>query len=183
MTPSGSGWEMQSNQVLPGKLHITLQVIKWWLCVRVESLFFFLRFFLIWASFKVLIEFVTILLCLKFWFCWNDLSFPTRDQTHTPCIGRWSLNPWTTRKVPVRVESNWDLRVTDFCSWTLNFPTSVLCESGLDWIQTQRAVRQEKQTRIGHALFSLWINEMSDPQAMWSEGGSKLCPSPGQVIL
>ena len=28
-----------------------------------------------------------------------DLSSPTRDQTHIPCIGRWILNPWTTRKV------------------------------------------------------------------------------------
>ena len=30
-----------------------------------------------------------------FWFfCWQgmqDLSFPTRDQTHTPCTGRWNL--------------------------------------------------------------------------------------------
>ena len=30
---------------------------------------------------------------------WN-LSFPTRDWTYTPCIGRWSLNHWTIRKVP-----------------------------------------------------------------------------------
>ena len=24
----------------------------------------------------------------------QDLSFPTSDQTHTPCIGKWSLNHW-----------------------------------------------------------------------------------------
>ena len=29
------------------------------------------------------------------------LSFPTRDQIHVPCIGRWILNLWTTRKVPL----------------------------------------------------------------------------------
>ena len=29
-----------------------------------------------------------------------DLNSPTRDQTHTPCIGRQSLNHWTTREVP-----------------------------------------------------------------------------------
>ena len=29
-----------------------------------------------------------------------DLSFSTRDQTHTPCIGRWSFNHWTSREVP-----------------------------------------------------------------------------------
>ena len=30
-----------------------------------------------------------------------DLSTPTRDQTHIPCIGRWILNHWTTREVPI----------------------------------------------------------------------------------
>ena len=54
---------------------------------------------------KVFIEFVTILLLfyvLVFWpqVMW-DLSSRTRDQTRTPCIGRWSLNHWTTREVPI----------------------------------------------------------------------------------
>ena len=30
-----------------------------------------------------------------------DLSSPTRDRTHVPCIGRWILNHWTTREVPI----------------------------------------------------------------------------------
>ena len=30
---------------------------------------------------------------------WN-LSFLIRGQTHTPCIGRQSLNHWTAREVP-----------------------------------------------------------------------------------
>ena len=30
-----------------------------------------------------------------------DLGSLTRDGTHTPCIGRRSLNHWTTREVPV----------------------------------------------------------------------------------
>ena len=29
-----------------------------------------------------------------------DLSSPTRDQTHVPCIIRWIFNQWTTRVVP-----------------------------------------------------------------------------------
>ena len=29
-----------------------------------------------------------------------DLSFLTRDRTCVPCIARWILNHWTTRKVP-----------------------------------------------------------------------------------
>ena len=29
-----------------------------------------------------------------------DVSSPTRDQTHIPCIVRWIFNHWTTREVP-----------------------------------------------------------------------------------
>ena len=54
--------------------------------------------------FKVFTEFVTIMLLfyvLVFW-PWGmwDLSFQTRDWTHNPCTGRWSLNFWTAREVP-----------------------------------------------------------------------------------
>ena len=50
-------------------------------------------------------EFVTVLLLiyvLVFWPCgmW-DLSSPTRHQTHTPCIGRRSINHWTAKEVPM----------------------------------------------------------------------------------
>ena len=31
-----------------------------------------------------------------------DLGSQTGDQTHIPCIGRWSLNHWTTREVPIQ---------------------------------------------------------------------------------
>ena len=30
-----------------------------------------------------------------------DPSSPTRSLTHTPCIGKWSLNHWTTMEVPL----------------------------------------------------------------------------------
>ena len=33
------------------------------------------------------------------WGMW-DLSSPPRDQTHTPCIEKWSLNHWTSSEVP-----------------------------------------------------------------------------------
>ena len=58
-------------------------------------------FFLMWLILKVFIEFVTILLLFWFW-SWGMwcLSSLTRDWTHTPCIGRWNLNHWTTREVP-----------------------------------------------------------------------------------
>ena len=38
-----------------------------------------------------------------------DLNSPTRDQTYTPCIGRQSLNHWTTREVSARLFLTWAL--------------------------------------------------------------------------
>ena len=37
---------------------------------------------------------------LYWWWGMWDHSFPTKDQTHTPCIGRWSPTHWPTREVP-----------------------------------------------------------------------------------
>ena len=53
-----------------------------------------------WTIFKVFTEFL-VFYVLAFWLrgMW-DLSSPTRDRTHTPCIGRQSLNHRTTREVP-----------------------------------------------------------------------------------
>ena len=68
------------------------------------NLCFFFAFFLMWHIFKVFVGFVTVLLlfyALVFWpwVMW-DPSSPTRDWTHTPYMGRWSLNHWTAMKVP-----------------------------------------------------------------------------------
>ena len=56
--------------------------------------------------FKDFFEFVTILLLFYvLGFFWpqdmQDLSFLTRDWTHSPCIGRWSLNHRIIREFPV----------------------------------------------------------------------------------
>ena len=72
--------------------------------------FFFFKIFLMWTTFKVFIEFVTVLILfylLVFWLrgMW-DLGSLTRDRTRTPCIGRRSLNHWTTKKVPPA--ESWD---------------------------------------------------------------------------
>ena len=64
---------------------------------------FFKDLFWMWTIFKVFVEFVTILLLfyvLVFWprGMW-DFSSSIRYRTCTPCIGRQSLNRWTTREV------------------------------------------------------------------------------------
>ena len=75
------------------------------------EVFFLSFFFLMWTIFNIFIEFVTILLlCYLFvrllvldfwpWGMWNLISL-NKDQTHTPSIGTWSLNPWTDRGISV----------------------------------------------------------------------------------
>ena len=43
-----------------------------------------------------------------------DLSFLTRDWTLSPCIGRWSLNHWTAREVPIYLTFNLLVTLTQF---------------------------------------------------------------------
>ena len=67
-------------------------------------------FFLMWSILKSVESVILLLLfyVLCFWprAMWN-LSFPTRDRTHVPCIGRSSLNHWTTREVPLSSLLHW----------------------------------------------------------------------------
>ena len=56
-----------------------------------------------WTIFKVVTEFATVLLLFSVLVflphdMWDLGSLP-RVWTCTPCIGRWSLNPWTAREV------------------------------------------------------------------------------------
>ena len=75
----------------------------WW-----EETYFVAFLFIDWwcgPFLKSLLNLLTILLLfyvLVFWpqGMWGFGSL-TRDGTHTPCIGRRSLNHWTTREVPV----------------------------------------------------------------------------------
>ena len=68
-------------------------------------LFFFLRFFFsVDLFYKLLIEFVIILLLsyvLGFGFSACGILAPgPRIETSIPCIGKQSLNPWTVREGP-----------------------------------------------------------------------------------
>ena len=50
--------------------------------------------FLMWTTFKVLIEFVIIWLL----FCFGLLALRPENRTGALCVGRRSLNHWTTRE-------------------------------------------------------------------------------------
>ena len=98
--------------------------------------FFFLSFFffLIWTTFKVFIDFVTILFLFYDFSIFAtgmwDLSFLTRDRTHTPCIGRQSLTGHLCVAFVWHLENVLKVLVAQQCP-TLQFhglqPTRVLC--------------------------------------------------------
>ena len=72
----------------------------------------FLNFFLIWTIFKAFIEFVTILPLFSVLVSWPrgmcDLSSPTRDWTHTPCIGGEVLTTGLPGKSHTSITFSWD---------------------------------------------------------------------------
>ena len=70
----------------------------------------FKKHFLMWAIFKLIIEFVPIslLLYVLIFFLpqgtWGPSSL-IKDRIHT-CLGRWSSNHWTSREVPSPIFSH-----------------------------------------------------------------------------
>ena len=103
--------EGNSNPLQYSCLENPMEGGDWWATIhgveksRTQLSYFTFHFFTfdVWAIFIVFIEFVTILLLfdvLGFWpqGIW-DLGSLTRDGTCIHCIGRGSLNHWTTREV------------------------------------------------------------------------------------
>ena len=80
---------------------------------------------------KSLLNLLQCCFCSVFWFFWPgglwDLSFLTRDQTHTPCPGRWSLNHWNTREVPP--QNKFQMRKFSLADLDQNslFPSLIYC--------------------------------------------------------
>ena len=60
------------------------------------------------TSLPLLVTFVCLFCVLLVYVFWplgmQDLSSPTRDQTHVPCIDWWTFNHWATREVPILFE-------------------------------------------------------------------------------
>ena len=95
--------------------HQPLQVNQVWrtreqlfFCDSPGIFLFFKGFFFVcvWSIFKVFVQLVTTLLLFMFWFFGQETCeilacgiFLTKDWTCMPCIGRQSLNHWTSRDV------------------------------------------------------------------------------------
>ena len=95
--------------ILPLRFLLCSLFTPLWIPLNCMGFFFF--FFWCGPFLMVFVEFVTIrflFYVLVFWpqGMW-DLSSPTRDWTHTSCIGRQTLNHWATREVHKREDSWW----------------------------------------------------------------------------
>ena len=78
----------------------------WFIIGYVVYLLFLKKsFFLMWTIFKVFIEFITVsLLSYVLVFLATrhvGSQLPDQDWNCTSCIGKWSINPWITREVPI----------------------------------------------------------------------------------
>ena len=82
--------------------------------------------------------------CFMFWLFWLrgmwDLSSPTRDRTHTPCLRRQSLNHRTTREVPEE--------------WFLS--------SGGSWILFSGDIYRENEWKKEWKWNQEWVNTLRD---------------------
>ena len=89
---------------------------------------FFFFFFKIFFSYRPFFK--------SYWICYNIVSVlcfsfqavrhlqsPARDRTHISCIGRWSLNHWTTREVPTHVPSKDSLSIALCSPYSLYIPS------------------------------------------------------------
>ena len=99
-----------------------------WTSLPLWSLFSYRFFFLCGPFLKSLLNLLQYCFCFMFWLFWPqciwDLSSPTRDQTHTPCTGRWSLNHWTIWEVPMQP---FLIVLLDFC-FSTSEPYTTLCK-------------------------------------------------------
>ena len=127
-------------------------------------------FFLVWAIFKVIIEFFMIWPlfygAFGLFVSWPqgmwDLSSLTRDQTCTLCIGRWSLNHWTTKEVPKSILFFKKISKFDGLSYTISselFQKRRRVQVKHKWLGEHRLWGQNTQAtfQVGHYLLCILV--------------------------
>ena len=84
-----------------------------------------------------------------------DLSSLTRDQTSVPCIVRWILYYWTTRKVPNF--NNRSFITSQFWTEKLMAPHSSTLSWKIPWTEEPGRLQSMGLRRVGHD----WANSLS----------------------
>ena len=102
--PKVSSHKRKGELILEGRWQPLLTLAKSSPSLMTSSIYLFIYLLLLWTISIIFIDFVTILLLFYVLVFWprdmRDLSSLIRDRTHTPRIGRRSLNHWTAREVP-----------------------------------------------------------------------------------
>ena len=82
-----------------------------------------------------------------------DLSFPCRDWTCTPCIGRRSLNQWTLREIPMQLHFHLTL-------WTKQAVTSIFWDTQkFAGYRVSKNFRGVTNIKIYYAFF-FWVQNL-----------------------
>ena len=105
---------IMDNTIIIHRIFFFPEISKWQHILNKVCHYFFWRLFLMWTiCVKSLLILLQHCFCFMFW-CFGPKAcriLPTRGRTCTLCTRRWSLNPWTTRKVSVNtfIFFNWIL--------------------------------------------------------------------------
>ena len=103
-----------------------------------------------------------------------DLSSPARDRTHTPCIGKQSLNHWTTSEVPevqllVQVLKG-IFKILEAGAIACMDNTSMT--SNVFWLS---ASQNSTQLAVRRLRFHAWLCHFLDGKTFWSWASHLIC--------
>ena len=91
-----------------------------------------------------------------------DLSSPTRDWTHTPCIRVWSCKHWITREVLRQVSSNLRMRHKGF-HLSLGIPQ--MCSGFCRWLWNSQ------KPKSFECIFIFLKQSMQYQKVLWGSQG------------
>ena len=136
---------------------------------RLHLQFFFLFFWCgsFFLFFLIFIEFVTILFLfyvfLFFWLqCMCDLSFPTRDWTHTPSPGSQSPNHWPTREVPTQF---WWIMFRSIQRSSKLYLSNFIMENTAEWAKHRDSTQMSLDSNPGFTTnsYMTWNDSIISP--------------------
>lgn len=97
----------------------------------------------------------------------QDLSFLTRDWAHTSCISRWSLDHWTTSKIPSLVLPKWTTSLlalsSIYCFWFVFF----VVVADFLILGISRTINREASFSLPFALHCQFLVICSSTFAAW----------------
>ena len=120
-----------------------------------------------------------------------DLSFPNRDWTCIPCIGKRSLNHWTSRKVPRRGSTDTSSMKALRVSWRNSTSTPIGQQSQYLSICIVKGIKKPRENQRQHEayetcwhslLFLLLFSPPQQQRSLEQHGAGRKLEKPGGML-